>query len=45
MIWICAGAPAIARSSQSRQALASFWYPRFMNASSVNVASRSQQYR
>ena len=43
MIWICGGAPATARNSQSRQARASPWYPALKSASSVKVASRSQQ--
>src|SRR4029453_14798336 len=45
MTWTSSGSPAIARRSQSRQAPASSVYPARTNASSVSVASRSQQNR
>ncbi|MEY9737150.1 hypothetical protein ABH985_004939 [Bradyrhizobium ottawaense] len=45
MICMFAGEPAAARSSQLCQARASSVYPEFISASSVKVASRSQQKR
>ena len=44
MIWTSFGSPATARCSQARQAAASSVYPVRSSASSVMVASRSQQY-
>ncbi len=43
MMRIRSGEPANARSSQSRQAVASSWKPAFSKAPSVKLASRSQQ--
>ena len=45
MIWRVDGSPATARSSQSRQARASPWYPAIISACRVNVASRSHTNR
>ncbi len=42
MIWMSAGSPAIARSSQSRHSAASAWKPCSSSACRVSAASRSQ---